>query len=724
MSDSKIIPVDRLTPEQAKRELKRLAQEIAAHDKAYYQEDRPAISDAEYDALRQRNILIEERFPKLIRDDSPSHKVGAKPSSKFTQITHMQPMLSLGNVFDAEGVQKFVEQIVSFLGLQVGHSLAITAEPKIDGSSASLLYRNGRLVHAATRGDGAVGEDITANLVTLPEREIPRQLAGEGWPEQIEIRGEIYIGHEAFQRLNEEQDRKGEDRYMNPRNAAAGSLRQIDPAVTATRPLQFFAYAWGAASQPFAKTQTQAMEKLAQWGFVTNDLFRTVKITLSRVEEGNKEKVVPDVSGLLAHYKKIEENRASLGYDIDGVVYKVDDLALQERLGFRTRTPRWAVAHKFPAEQAETVLNDIEIQVGRTGAMTPVAKLQPITVGGVVISNATLHNRDEIARKDIRIGDHVIVQRAGDVIPQIVRVVLEKRQEGSKEYIFPDKCPICGAEAVRAENDTKGEVDAVTRCSGGLTCPAQAKERLKHFVSRKAMDIDGLGDKQIELFFDDPDFTIRQPADIYTLEQRNNTSLKKLKDKEGFGDVSVRNLFNAINASREPDFDKFLFALGIRHIGETTASILARSFETFDRLRSTAIRAARGEAQAHQDILSIDGIGDKAANALVEFFHEPHNQEAVDKLLAELRPKPAIAVQSDSPVSGKTIVFTGKLEQMTRDEAKAKASAMGAKVAGSVSAKTDILVAGPGAGSKLKKATDLGVQTMNEDEWLAFIGLS
>jgi DNA ligase (NAD+) len=713
-------PVDKLTKEEASEELALLAAELNHHANLYYNQDAPEITDAEYDLLFQRNILIEEKFKALVREDSPSKRVGAKPSSKFAQVTHGEPMLSLGNVFTPEDVQGFAEQIRSFLNLSVSDTLTITAEPKIDGSSASLLYENGRLVRAATRGDGTIGEDITANIATLPEREVPKVLKGKGWPARIEIRGEIYLSDTAFEEMNARQAEEGLQLYMNPRNAAAGSLRQIDPAVTATRPLQFFAYTWGALSEPFAGSQQEAMEKLAEWGFVTNDLFKAVTVSFAtQKNEKGKEEIVADVAELLAHYELIGERRAQLGYDIDGVVYKVDDLALQARLGFRTRTPRWATAHKFPAEQATTILRDIEIQVGRTGALTPVAKLEPVMVGGVMVSNATLHNEDEIKRKDIKIGDTVIIQRAGDVIPQVVGPVLNKRPKTAKDFPFPEVCPVCGSHAVRDINLTTGKEDAVKRCTGGLICEAQAVERLKHFVSRQAMDIDGLGAKQIEAFFKDG--LIKEPADIFTLEERDKASLKKLKDREGYGSTSVRNLFEGINARRSPELSKLLFGLGIRHVGETTARLLAQRFETFAGLQEISERAGEDE-QAREEMLAIDGIGGKVVDALIEFFGEEHNRDAVARLMSHVTPQAVAAPSQDSAVAGKTVVFTGKLELMTRDEAKVKATSLGAKVSGSVSGKTDILVAGPGAGSKLKKAQELGITTLTEEEWLALIG--
>jgi len=767
-------PVEDLSREQAKAELARLAETIAKHDAAYYQEDAPQISDAEYDALRRRNEAIEARFPDLMREDSPSQRVGAAPASGFEEAEHLIPMLSLGNAFDEDDLREFLARIRRFLGMGENEALTLTAEPKIDGLSANLRYDEGKLVLGATRGDGRVGENVTANLRTLGD--IPDALAGDDCPKRTEIRGEVYLSHEDFAALNKRQEADGKPTYANPRNAAAGSLRQIDPDKTAERPLKFFAYAWGQVSEPIADTQEAAVARLKRWGFPTNPDMKTV----SSLDE------------MMAVYRDLEARRAELGYDIDGVVYKVNDLALQERLGFVSRAPRWAIAMKFPPEQATTVLERIEIQVGRTGALTPVAKLTPVTVGGVVVSNATLHNEDEIARKDVRPGDTVVVQRAGDVIPQIVRVVDPDRDGRSKPYVFPTTCPVCGSHAVREEGE------AVRRCTGGLICRAQALERLKHFVSRQALDIEGLGAKQIEMFFEEG--WVREPADIFTLKTR----AESLKDKEGFGETSVGNLITAIDKAASVSLARLIYGLGIRHIGEVTAQKLAYNAGDWDTLKTILARAEAArpgkaylslltiprvgaltaqkliaafkdggpvesdtakpglaqdiealrlgvskpvrEALAERfdswgafseamteaarqapgddylDLANIDDVGPVAAEALIEFFAEEKNKAALDRLEAHLDIQAAERPADDSPVAGKTVVFTGSLEKMTRDEAKAKAQTLGAKVAGSVSKKTDIVVAGPGTGSKLKKAEELGVEVMDEDGWLELIG--
>lgn len=705
-------PVDELTLDQAAVELEQLAATIAEHDRHYHQDDAPKIDDAQYDALKRRNLEIEVRFPELIRSDSPSQRVGYAPSEKFSKYTHSVPMLSLDNAFSEEDVQDFVGRIRRFLGLDGEVPIPITAEPKIDGLSASLRYENGILVNGATRGDGQVGENVTGNLRTVET--IPQRLKGAGWPDIIEIRGEVYMAHEDFNALNARMLESGRQ-FANPRNAAAGSLRQLDARITAERPLRFFAYAWGELSTPVAKSQLEMIEKFKAWGFDINPLMR----------RGDS------VAELIAVYKDIEAQRASLGYDIDGVVYKVDELALQTRLGFASRFPRWAIAHKFPAEQATTILEDIEIQVGRTGALTPVAKLRPVTVGGVVVSNATLHNGDYIAGigangepiregRDLRKGDQVTVQRAGDVIPQIVDVDISVRADTSKPFEFPEICPACGSHAVREVNAKSGKIDVIRRCTGGLICPAQAVEKLKHFVSRNALDIDGFGDKQAEAFYHDG--LVTRPADIFTLQQRDKRSLKRLKDREGWGGTSARNLFEAIDERRNVVLNRFIFGLGIRHIGEGTAKLLARQYEDFEVLRSAVKAAADETSDAWTDLVNIDGIGETVAHALVEFFTEPHNDEALDALLEQVTPTPMEKTASDSPVAGKTVVFTGSLEKFSRDEAKAMAERLGAKVAGSVSKKTDLLVAGPGAGSKLKKAQDLEIEITDEDGWLAIVG--
>jgi DNA ligase (NAD+) len=706
------IAPDALTETQAKAELRRLAAEITAHDRRYYQEDAPTVSDAEYDALRQRNAAIEARFPALVRADSPSRRVGAAPAVKFAKVRHAVPMLSLGNIFEDEDVTDFVNRIRRFLGNDDDAALAFTAEPKIDGLSCSLRYEGGMLVNGATRGDGFEGEDVTANVRTIAD--IPQRLQGNDIPDICEVRGEVYITHADFFTLNERQAAAGKPAFANPRNSAAGSLRQLDPTITASRPLKFFAYAWGEMSKMPEDTQSAMIRWLGARGFAINPLTR----------------LTHNIDAMLAAYRDIESRRATLGYDIDGVVYKIDRLDLQERLGFVSRSPRWATAHKFPAERATTVLNDIEIQVGRTGALTPVAKLEPVTVGGVVVKNATLHNEDYIKGigndgnpirngVDIRKGDTVMIQRAGDVIPQVLGVVLEKRPAQSKPFEFPTFCPVCGSAAVREVNPRTGKADVVRRCTGSLTCAAQAVERLKHFASRLAFDIEGLGDKQIELFF--AEGWVREPADIFTLAQRNRDI--KLEEVEGYGELSVRNLFAAIKARRDIALNRLIFGLGIRHVGESNAKLLARHYGTIDNLRHGVAAAAAGhESEAYVELNAVEGIGEVVADAIVEFFNEPHNSKALDRLLEEITVAPMEETQSTSPVAGKTVVFTGALEQMTRDEAKAMAERLGAKVAGSVSKKTDYLVAGPGAGSKLDKAREAGVNVLTEDEWFSLIG--
>ncbi|WP_300389862.1 NAD-dependent DNA ligase LigA [Henriciella sp.] len=699
---SKPGPVESLTEEEARRELARLSAEIRLADAAYYREDDPHLSDAEYDALRDRNSAIEARFPHLKRKDSPSERVGHEVSEAFSKVAHGVPMLSLDNAFADEDVAEFVARIRRFLGLDDSESLTITSEPKIDGLSLNLTYEAGVLVRAATRGNGQVGEDVTVNARTIED--IPEKLGGKTWPDKIEVRGEVYMTGAAFKALNASQEEAGKKVFANPRNAAAGSLRQLDVAITRSRPLRFFAYAWGEVSEPFAATQTEAVETIEKWGFVTNDLFKPHET----------------VDGLLEAYRDLAERRAMLGYDIDGVVYKVDRLDWQERLGFVSRFPRWAIAHKFPAERAVTKLESIEIQVGRTGTLTPVARLTPVTVGGVVVSNATLHNEDEIARLDVRPGDMVEIQRAGDVIPQVLGVV-DPDDNRAPPFEMPGECPECGSAAVR-EVDDKGEEDVRRRCTGGLTCPAQAVERLKHFVSRKALDIDGLGAKQIELFYGHG--VVKGPQDIFRLADRIEAAgLPPLSEWEGFGETSARNLFAAIDARRSPPFQRFLNGLGIRHVGETTSGLFARSYLKWENFWDTVKKASQGEEGAEADLLSIDGVGQTAVTSLKDFAAEPHNQDMLTALLDEVDVEDAEAAASDSPVAGKTIVFTGTLEKMTRDEAKSRATALGAKVSGSVSKKTDIVVAGPGAGSKLKKAEELGVQVMSEDDWLELAGL-
>ena len=696
-------PVDRLSEDEAAAELERLAHEISHHDELYFREDQPEISDAAYDALRERNAAIEARFPHLIREDSPSAGVGAAPVEAFGKVMHRVPMLSLGNVFDDEGVRDFLERIRRFLGLDTVEELAFTTEPKIDGLSITLRYEKGKLVQGATRGDGYQGENVTVNVRTIAD--IPKIVRAKSFPDPFEVRGEIYMSRAAFQRLNEAQAERGERTFANPRNAAAGSLRQLDPAITASRPLQFFAYGWGEAPELPADTQCGVYRAMAEWGFPLNPL---AKLTTS-VEE------------MLDTYRDIESGRAGLDYDIDGVVYKLDRLDLQQRLGFVSRSPRYAIAHKFPAEKATTVLRDIEIQVGRTGALTPVAKLEPVTVGGVVVQNATLHNEDEIARKDMRIGDTVIVQRAGDVIPQILGAVEEKRPKGAKRFKFPEVCPACGSHALREVNPVTGKEDAVRRCTGGLICPAQRVERLKHFVSRNAFDIEGLGEKRIKSYYDGG--LIQSPQDIFTLAERDRRSTTRLEAREGWGETSAAKLFAAIEARRNVKLDRFIYALGIPHVGEITGRLLARAYGSIETFRDAMLAAARDRAgEAYAELDNIEGIGPTVTEAIADFFAEPHNVEVVDELLQQVRPEPLEAIEYASPIAGKTVVFTGTLEKMTRPEAKALAERLGAKVAGSVSKKTDYVVAGPGAGSKLKEAESLGLRVLSEDEWLALTG--
>lgn len=701
MTKKAVTPAGDLTILEASAELAHLAQEIARHDRAYYEHDAPSISDADYDALRQRNDAIEARFPELIREDSPSRRVGSGVAEKFGKIRHAVPMLSLANGFSDEDVQDFVGRIRRFLNLPDSEPVEITAEPKIDGLSISLRYENRRLVHAATRGDGFEGENVTANVMTIAQ--VPKQLKGDA-PELFEIRGEIYMSHKDFAALNEKQMQANDKTFANPRNAAAGSLRQLDSAITAARALKFFAYAWGEVHDLPADTQMGVIEAFAAWGLPVNPLTKLCR----SVEE------------LLAHYRLIESQRAELGYDIDGVVYKVNRLDWQQRLGFVSRSPRWGLAHKFSAEKATTILEKIDIQVGRTGALTPVARLKPVTVGGVVVTNATLHNEDEIARKDVREGDTVIVQRAGDVIPQILGFVPDKRPADAAPYSFPQQCPVCQSHAVREER-ASGKLDVVRRCTGGLICAAQRVERLKHFASRNAFDIEGLGDKIIDEFYRDE--LILWPHDIFTLEARDKTSLKRLRNREGWGEASVKKLFAAIDERRTIGLDRFIFALGIRHVGETTARALARAYGTVEHFREEMIAAAeKMEGDAWNELNAIEGIGEVVAEALVQFFGEPHNRDVVDELLKHVKVTALEARSATSPVAGKTVVFTGALERMTREEAKAMAERLGAKVSGSVSKKTDLLVAGPGAGSKLKDAEKHGVEVIDEDAWFTRVG--
>ncbi|HUE79719.1 MAG TPA: NAD-dependent DNA ligase LigA [Sphingomicrobium sp.] len=671
-----------LTEAEAAERLAWLAQEIARHDRLYHDRDAPEISDSDYDALVRENSALEAQFPELVRADSPSQRLGAAPTSALAKVAHARPMLSLENAFSADAVEEFVARVRRFLSLGADEPVAITAEPKIDGLSCSLRYERGELVLAATRGDGTVGEDVTPNARTI--RDIPQRISGA--PEVLEVRGEVFMSKTDFAALNERQEAAGGKIFANPRNAAAGSLRQKDPTITAARPLRFLAHGWGELSEPLAASQFEAMQAIARVGLPVTDMLKLC----ANLDEG------------LAHYAAIEARRADLPFDIDGVVYKVDRIDWQERLGQVARAPRWAIAHKFPAEKAETTLLGIDIQVGRTGKLTPVGRLQPVGVGGVIVANVTLHNRDEIGRLGLRVGDRVRIQRAGDVIPQVVENLTgaEKRPE----YVFPDHCPECGSEAVAAE----GEVDV--RCTGGLVCPAQRIERLKHFVSRGALDIDGLGEKTIVEFVELG--WISSPADIFRLHGHRD----ELLGREGWKEKSVDNLLASIEARREPDPARFLFALGIRHVGIVTAKDLMRAFATIAALRN----AATG-ADAEAELSCVDGVGPVVAEALAEFLHEPHNREVLDDLLSQVRPRPFVSEARETEWSGKTIVFTGSLETMSRDEAKSQAERLGARAAGSVSAKTDLVVAGPGAGSKLKKAAELGVRVIGEEEWARIV---
>lgn len=778
MSDLRAIAADKLTKKQAEAELAALAEEIAAHDARYYQKDAPSISDADYDKLRQRNTALEERFPELKRADSPTERVGAVAVEKFGKIRHGVAMLSLDNAFADEDVSAFVQKIRRFLALPDGANIAVTAEPKIDGLSANLRYEKGVFTLGATRGDGREGEDVTANLRTI--KDIPQKLKGKA-PDVIEVRGEVFMEKAAFKAMNERALEAGGQTYVNPRNFAAGALRQLDPTITATRPLRFYAHGWGEISEPLAKTQAEAMSVLQGMGVPINPGLR----------------VCENAEELLAAYRSIGEGRAQLAYEIDGVVYKVDRLDLQQRLGFVSRSPRWAIAHKFPAEQVETILAGIDIQVGRTGALTPVARLEPVFVGGVTVTNATLHNADYIAGKgadgspirdgkDLRVGDTVVIQRAGDVIPQLVDVVLEKRPKTAQKFVFPTECPRCGSHVAR---EVEGETGVVARCTGGLNCPAQTVERLKHFAARRAMDIEGLGDKQIEEFFEIG--IVKEPADIFRLADHR----AMISEREGYGEKSVTNLLASIEARRAPEFARFLFALGIRDIGETTAGVLARHFESWDNFEAACLAAEKGRpgeaylrlsladgvgpgardallkaapaleatgdlfdaappsvkgvntrawqglARAFGDmsavvaavkaaaaaqpqdafdaLVKIDGVGPVAAERLCDFFGEDHNRAAMARLLKEVKPQAQARVATSSPVAGLTVVFTGTLEKMSRDEAKARATMLGAKVSGSVSKKTDLVVAGPGAGSKLAEAEKHGVKVIDEDAWIA-----
>jgi DNA ligase (NAD+) len=707
----KLPDVADLTKAQAMVEHKRLALEIEHYDKAYYQEDAPIVSDAEYDALRKRFNAIEARFAEFVTGESPSQKIGAAPSGRFRKVRHAIPMLSLDNAFAEQDVEDFVGRIRRFLKIGESEPIDFSAEPKIDGLSMSLRYEGGQLVTAATRGDGAEGEDVTANIRTLAD--VPKTLKGRQVPEICEVRGEVYMTKKAFLALNERQKTAGDTIFANPRNSAAGSLRQKDPSITASRPLGFFAYAWGEMSRMPADTQSGMISWFERCGFLTNPLT----------------KICHSVEQLIAFHRKIEQQRAKLDYDIDGVVYKVDRIDWQERLGFVSRTPRWAIAHKFPAERATTVLRDIEIQVGRTGSLTPVGKLEPVGVGGVIVQNVTLHNEDYISGiggdgeqlregRDIRIGDTVVVQRAGDVIPQIVDVVIEKRPKDARPYHFPKKCPCpLHTEVVREETAT-GEEGSRARCTGEFACPFQKIEHLKLFVSRRAFDIDGLGEKQLQYFFDEG--WVKEPADIFTLQKRN--AKLKLEEIEGYGETSVRNLFQAIEQRRHISLERFIYALGMRHVGETTALALARGYGSWQAFHDACLKVARGEAEAVAEMDALDQIGETVIASIEAYFGESHNRGIVERLTREVTILDAEKPRSNSAIAGKTVVFTGALEKMTRDEAKAMAERLGAKTAGSVSKKTDYVVAGPGAGSKLAEAKKHGVEVLTEDEWLKLVG--
>ncbi len=685
-------PVPKLTEAAAKRELAWLAREIAKHDMLYYTKAAPVISDAEYDALRERNAAIEARFPHLVRPDSPSLRIGAPPAEGFKKVTHAVPMLSLDNAFETSDVTDFFARVRRFLNLKEDAAIDIVAEPKIDGLSISLRYENGRFAIGATRGDGLTGENVTENLKTI--RDVPATVSGKHAPRILEVRGEVYMRHDEFFKLNKMREREGEQVFANPRNAAAGSLRQLDPKITAERKLHFFAYAWGEVSAPLPKTYWEFLEQLKDWGFNVNPLAR----------------LCHSPAEALKFYGKIGEDRAKLAYDIDGVVYKINRIDWQERLGFVSRAPRWAVAHKFPAEQATTRLKDIIVQVGRTGVLTPVAVLEPVTVGGVVVQRATLHNEDEIARLDVRIGDTVRLQRAGDVIPQILGVVKKKRPKGAKPYKFPGKCPVCGSLAIREE----GEV--ARRCTGGLICPAQAVRRLQHFVSRDAFDIEGLGARHVEEFWSEK--LIRNPGDVFRLHKHE----KDIAEREGWGEKSARNLIEAIESRRETSLDRFIYALGIHQVGHATARLLARQYRTLDNWRKAMEHAQDRGSDAYAELTAIDGIGPSVADDILGFFAEPHNRKVLDDLAGEVAVKEFKAPAARSKIAGKTIVFTGTLESMTRPEAKARAERLGATVSGSVSKKTDLVVQGAEPGSKAKKAKELGVKTITEKEWLALTG--
>lgn len=687
-------PVDQLTVDVAEDELAALAKAIARHDRLYHQQDMPEISDADYDRLRRRNQEIEAAFPNLVRPDSPSNRVGAQPLDKFEKVTHRAPMLSLDNAMNDEDVAEFLKRVRRFLNLGEDDPIDVVAEPKIDGLSASLRYVDGIFEEGATRGDGSVGENITPNLRTI--RDIPQRLNTDTPPPVLEVRGEVYMERDDFKRLNEQRVAAGDPEFANPRNSAAGSLRLLDSKITASRVLRFFAYSWGEADPPIEGSHHGFLEQLSTYGFQVNPLTKQCQ----------------SVADLVDYHRQIDAERHTLGYDIDGIVLKIDRIDLQRRLGFVGRAPRWAIAHKFAAEQATTRINEISIQVGRTGALTPVANLEPVTVGGVVVSRATLHNQGYIEEKDIREGDTVTIQRAGDVIPQVVEVDLSKRADGSLPFAFPERCPECDSLAVRPEGE------AVRRCTGGLICPAQLIERLRHFVGRDAFDIEGIGRKQVPQLLDEG--FIEGPGDIFRLVE-DEVKLAKLTELNGWGELKINNLKKAVADRRTIGFDRFINALGIRFIGETNARLLARHYGTIDGWRSAMTAVADEDEEARAELENIDGVGPKVAEALTEFFKEQHNLAVLDDLasLVDVKPlAPPAAAGSASPFSGKTMVFTGSLEQMTRAEAKATAEAMGAKVAGSVSAKTDFVVVGQDAGSKAKKATELGVTILSEDEWL------
>src|SRR4249920_1224944 len=710
-SKKALVDVAKLTKVQAKVEHMRLTLEIEGHNERYYQKDAPIVSDAAYDALRHRLEAIEAKFPDLVTTDSPTQKVGAAPARGFAKVQHAVPMLSLGNAFSDEDITEFVERIRRFLKLDADEIPALVAEPKIDGLSLSLRYENGELVRAATRGDGFTGEDVTANVRTI--KDVPHTLKGRNIPAACEMRGEVYMLKKDFLELNKKQAEADDTVFANPRNSAAGSLRQKDVSITASRPLKFFAYTWGEMSELPADTQHGMLAWMDKAGFVVNPLTKLCK----------------DIEDVLKFYRRIGEDRASLGYDIDGVVYKVDRLDWQDRLGFVSRSPRWAIAHKFAAEQATTILNGIDIQVGRTGALTPVARLEPVTVGGVVVSNATLHNEDYIKGiggdgeqlregRDIRIGDTVIIQRAGDVIPQVVDVVLDRRPKDAKPYHFPTKCPCYLHTRVVREETATGEEGARARCTGEFACPYQKIEHLKLFASRRAFDIEGLGEKQIEYFFEQG--WVKEPADVFTLEARNREI--RLEEQEGYGELSVRNLFAAIAARREIALERFIYALGLRHVGETTARVLARAYGTWKAFHDAGLKVAKGDEETIAEMDALDQIGDTVIQAVAAYFGESHDRGIVERLTKQVKILDAEKPKKDTAVAGKTVVFTGALEKMTREEAKAQAERLGAKAAGSVSKKTDYVVAGPGAGSKLADAKKLGVKVLTEDEWLKLVG--